>query len=55
MVVEVEDPRIGRFPVPGNPVKMAGLPDPPVRPPAPELDADRARIRAWLDGPTSRD
>jgi CoA:oxalate CoA-transferase len=49
MVVEVDDPRLGRFPVPGNPVKMAGLPDPPTRPPAPELDADRARIRAWLD------
>jgi CoA:oxalate CoA-transferase len=49
MVVEVEDPALGRFPVPGNPIKLAGAPDPPTRPPAPELDADRERLLAWLD------
>src|SRR5439155_7882172 len=30
----------------GNPVKLSGFDDPPTRPPAPDLDADGARIRA---------
>ena len=34
--------------VAGNPIKLAGAPDPPTRPPAPELDADRAAILAEL-------
>jgi CoA:oxalate CoA-transferase len=34
------------LPLPGNPVKMAGWPDPPIRPPAPALDADGPGIRA---------
>jgi CoA:oxalate CoA-transferase len=29
----------------GNPVKLSGFPDPPTRPPAPDLDADGERIR----------
>jgi len=33
----------------GNPVKLSGFEDPPTRPGAPELDADRARILAELD------
>jgi len=49
MIVEVEQPGVGRFPVPGNPVKLDGLPDPATRPAAPALDGDRARILAWLD------
>jgi CoA:oxalate CoA-transferase len=32
----------------GNPVKLSGFDDPHVRAPAPELDADRARILAEL-------
>jgi len=32
----------------GNPIKMSAFPDPPERRPAPELDADGARIRAEL-------
>jgi CoA:oxalate CoA-transferase len=50
MVVSVEDPALGCLPVPGNPVKIEGAPDPPTRAPAPELDGDRARVLAWLDG-----
>ena len=34
--------------VAGNPIKLAGAPDPEVRPAAPELDADRAAILAEL-------
>ncbi|WP_194745370.1 CaiB/BaiF CoA transferase family protein [Thermaurantiacus tibetensis] len=34
--------------VAGNPVKLAGVPDPATRPPAPALDADRARLLAEL-------
>ena len=29
----------------GNPVKLSAFPDPPTRPPAPDLDADGLRIR----------
>jgi CoA:oxalate CoA-transferase len=34
----------------GNPVKLSGFEDPATRPGAPDLDADRARILAELDG-----
>jgi CoA:oxalate CoA-transferase len=51
MIVEVEQPGVGAFPVPGNPIKLDGAPDPPRRPAAPALDGDRARILAWLDTP----
>jgi len=48
MVVHVED-SAGRLPVAGNPIKIAGVPDPATRGIVPALDADRARILAWLD------
>jgi CoA:oxalate CoA-transferase len=36
----------GRIRMAGNPIKISTLADPPARKPAPELDADGARIRA---------
>nr|WP_322761687.1 CoA transferase [Frankia sp. Cr2] len=45
MVVEA-----GGLPLPGNPVKMPYWPDPSIRPPAPELDADGPAIRAEFNG-----
>ena len=50
MIVGIDDPAIGRLVVAGNPVKLAGVPDPPARRPPPDLDADRAAILAWLEG-----
>ena len=44
MVVEVDDPAVGRLALAGNPVKLSGIPDPPTRPPAPGLDEHRAAI-----------
>jgi CoA:oxalate CoA-transferase len=34
----------------GNPIKLSGHADPDTRSPAPELDGDRARILAELEG-----
>jgi CoA:oxalate CoA-transferase len=48
MIVEMEDPSIGRLAVAGNPIKLAGVPEPESRRPPPDLDADRAAILAWL-------
>jgi CoA:oxalate CoA-transferase len=48
MVVDVDDPAIGRLRVAGNPVKLAGVPEPDARRPPPALDADRPAILAWL-------
>jgi CoA:oxalate CoA-transferase len=48
MVVTTEDPVAGSLPLAGNPLKFSAFPDPPTRPPAPELDADRARILEML-------
>jgi CoA:oxalate CoA-transferase len=48
MIVSVDDPKAGRLEMPGNPIKLDGAPDPETRPPAPELDADRAKILAEL-------
>ena len=48
MVVSVEDPQMGSLEMAGNPIKLSGIPDPRSRPPAPELDADRAAILAEL-------
>ena len=48
MIVEIEDPTIGRLPVAGNPIKLAGVPEPESRRPPPDLDADRTAILAWL-------
>ena len=44
MVVTVEDPKAGTLTLAGNPLKLSGFADPPVREPAPTLDADRAAI-----------
>jgi CoA:oxalate CoA-transferase len=44
MLVEARDPVAGAVRMAGNPVKLSAFPDPPERPPAPDLDADRARI-----------
>lgn len=52
MLVKVRDPRAGLLELPGNPVKLSGCADPPDRPPAPELDADRAHILAELEEQT---
>lgn len=48
MIVEIEDPA-GAFPVAGNPIKSRAFRDPPTRPPAPALDADRTEILRWLE------
>jgi CoA:oxalate CoA-transferase len=44
MLVEADDKVAGKIKVAGNPLKISGFADPPTRPGAPELDADRARI-----------
>ncbi len=48
MVIEVDDPKVGRIKVAGNPVKLSGFEDPTERPTAPDVDQDRARILAEL-------
>jgi CoA:oxalate CoA-transferase len=52
MVIGIPDPAIGTLYVPGNPVKMADVPEPTAHRPPPDLDADRERILAWLGRPT---
>ncbi len=49
MIVAVEDPSAGTLALAGNPIKLSGVDDPATRPPAPELDADRAAILAELE------
>jgi len=44
MVIEVDDPKVGKMKVAGNPVKLSGYDDPLQRPTAPDVDQDRARI-----------
>src|SRR5438105_12704210 len=44
MLVEVDDPVTGPLQLAGNPMKFSAFPDPAARAPAPDLDADRARI-----------
>src|SRR5579863_7776528 len=44
MLISVEDPQAGTLRLAGNPMKLAGFTDPPTRPPAPDLDADRDEI-----------
>jgi CoA:oxalate CoA-transferase len=44
MIVTAEDPDIGPWRMQGNPVKLSAHDDPATRPPAPDLDADRAAI-----------
>jgi len=48
MVVEIDDPKVGKLGVAGNPIKMSGVPERDSRRPPPELDADRAAILARL-------
>ena len=49
MVVDVPRWQGGRHRVPGNPVKIEGMPDPVTRPGAPMLDGNRAEILGWLE------
>jgi len=49
MIVDVDQPGVGPFPVPGNPIKLSGAPDPPTRRAAPGLDGDRVHVLHWLD------
>jgi CoA:oxalate CoA-transferase len=44
MLIEVDDPVTGKLRLAGNPLKLSAFADPPTRPPAPDLDADRVRI-----------
>jgi CoA:oxalate CoA-transferase len=44
MLVSVDDPAAGSVRMAGNPIKLSAFADPPVRPPAPDLDADRAAV-----------
>jgi len=44
MIVGIDDPRVAPLRVAGNPVKLSAFPELVVRPPAPDLDADRARL-----------
>jgi len=48
MIVDIDDPRVAPLRAAGNPVKLSGFPELTVRPPAPDLDADRARLLAEL-------
>jgi CoA:oxalate CoA-transferase len=50
MLVSVPDGNGGTLKLAGNPLKMSAFPDTTSRPPAPDLDSDRARIVKWLDG-----
>ncbi|MCV6594208.1 MAG: CoA transferase [Silicimonas sp.] len=49
MVVEVPRWGDGIHRVPGNPIKIEGMPDPETRGAAPRLDENRADVLAWLD------
>jgi CoA:oxalate CoA-transferase len=44
MIVSSEDPTAGTLTLAGNPVKLSGVEDPPTRPAAPALDADRQAL-----------
>jgi CoA:oxalate CoA-transferase len=44
MIVTAQDPDIGPIRMQGNPVKLSAHADPATRPPAPDLDGDRAAI-----------
>src|SRR3954463_13400164 len=44
MLVEVDDPVTGPLRLAGNPMKLSAFPDPETRDPAPDLDADRAKL-----------
>ena len=44
MLISVDDPVTGPLELAGNPMKLSGFADPPTRPRAPDLDADRDHI-----------
>jgi CoA:oxalate CoA-transferase len=44
MLIAVDDPVTGPLELAGNPMKLSGFADPPIRAPAPDLDADRDHI-----------
>jgi CoA:oxalate CoA-transferase len=44
MLIETEDPKAGKVRLAGNPIKLAAFEDKKTRPPAPDLDADRAKL-----------
>ena len=44
MIVTAADPDLGAVRMQGNPIKLSSCDDPPTRPSAPDLDADRAAI-----------
>ena len=48
MLVSVDDPVTGPLKLAGNPIKLSAFDDPETRLPAPELDADRAKILTEL-------
>jgi CoA:oxalate CoA-transferase len=48
MLIEVDDPVTGKLSLAGNPMKLSAFPDSSTRPPAPDLDADRAKILSEL-------
>ena len=50
MIVTVPDGSGGTLKLAGNPLKMSAFDDPPTRRPAPDLDADRAAILAYVGG-----
>ncbi len=49
MIITADEPGLGPWRMQGNPIKLSGHEDPPTRPAAPELDADRAHILKWLE------
>ena len=50
MIIHATDPEAGEVRMAGNPVKISGFDDPPERPAAPDLDADRAAVLDLLHG-----
>ncbi len=44
MLISVDDPVTGQLELAGNPMKLSAFADPPTRPAAPDLDADRDQI-----------
>lgn len=49
MIVSIADPVIGNLRVPGNPIKMSGVPERADHTPPPDVDGDRAAILALLN------
>ncbi len=50
MLITAPDGSGGTLKLAGNPIKMSAFADPPTRPPAPDLDGDRADILAYIGG-----